>query len=509
VVKPANILFLMTDQHRWDALGVENPLIKTPNLDRLARSGIRYRQAVCNAPMCVPSRHSMMLGLYPSQCGVRHNTQFIPRDEELPAPTLAGRLRDLGYQTAGFGKTHWFLGERYSKAGTRVEPSTRGFEVKAQARPADVFTRQPGATVMEEDAPEFFQQHAGEVRAFGPGGENLAGYKGLTSQLPPGAHREAWLTEKTLDFLRTGRDPSRPLFLYVSFDFPHAGFNVPAEFEALYQLDDIAEPAEPPWQNLPDEHTHPDMRIPQWYDLTPEERRRSILRYYALCSYVDAQFGKILAALEETGEMENTNVLFTADHGEMLGERHGQFKKYCLYEASVRVPLIVAGPAVPPAQRGTIDERPAELVDVLPTLLDMAGSQPPQTFPGGSLLRGPVRPAAFAELHGTGYDLPPGIPPGEWRNHECIQMAPSYMWRSREWKLILHLPGPLADAAHRLDTVRGELYDLAQDPQEWRNLYDEPDQKDRREGMTRDLLLYLATVWARFPYGETRVQLRV
>lgn len=507
-LKRENILFLMTDQHRWDALGVENPLVKTPNLDRLARSGIRYRQAVCNAPMCVPSRYSMMLGLYPSQCGVRHNTQCIPRDDDLPVPSFAERLHELGYQTAGFGKTHWFLGERYIKPETKTQPSsTRGFEVKAQARPADPFTRNPGATVMEEDAPEYFNLHAAETRAFGPGGENLLGYKGLTSQLPPGAHREGWLTKQALDFLSSGRDRSRPLFLYLSYDFPHAGFNVPAEFEALYNLDDIPEAEEPPWEGrLPEEHTPTAMRIPQWYDLSSEERRRGILRYYAACSYVDAQFGKVIDSLEREGELENTNVIFASDHGEMLGERHGQFKKYCLYESSVRVPLILSGPGVPLARMGTVDARAAELVDVLPTLLDLAGGCVPTELPGESLLRPAERPAAFAEMHGTGYDLPPGIPPSDWKNHTCIQIAPAYMWRSEEWKLILYLPGPLEKAANRLLSVRGELYHLTEDPHEWHNLYDASDQRERREQMTRELLFYLATVWARFPYGETRVR---
>jgi len=101
-----NILFLQTDQQRWDAVGYANRAVKTPNLDRLAERGVSFSQCVCNAPMCVPSRYSMMLGLYPSQIGVRHNAQMFERDELLPVPTLAQRLLDAGYETAGFGKTH-------------------------------------------------------------------------------------------------------------------------------------------------------------------------------------------------------------------------------------------------------------------------------------------------------------------------------------------------------------------------------------------------------------------
>ena len=120
-----NIIFLMTDQQRWDALGCVDSVVQTPNLDRLADAGIRFNQAVCNNPMCVPSRYSMMTGLYSSQSGLRHNTQMCPTDADLPIPVLPELLHDLGYQTAGFGKTHWYIGSHIS-ANMQVEASTRG-----------------------------------------------------------------------------------------------------------------------------------------------------------------------------------------------------------------------------------------------------------------------------------------------------------------------------------------------------------------------------------------------
>ena len=124
--RPPNIIFLMTDQQRWDALGVLNPAIKTPNLDRLARQGILFRQAVCQAPMCVPSRYALMLGLYPSQMKVLTNGDSLS-DEQLPATPLPEILRKAGYQTAGFGKTPW----------RQPIPSTRGFEVRAIGEPRE------------------------------------------------------------------------------------------------------------------------------------------------------------------------------------------------------------------------------------------------------------------------------------------------------------------------------------------------------------------------------------
>jgi len=107
--KQTNILFLMTDQHRWNCLGIHNPIVKTPNLDQLARRGVLFSNAICNNPMCVPSRYSMMTGLYSSQTGVRHNTQMCPAEDDMVIPTLVERLRELGYQTAGFGKMHWYI----------------------------------------------------------------------------------------------------------------------------------------------------------------------------------------------------------------------------------------------------------------------------------------------------------------------------------------------------------------------------------------------------------------
>lgn len=125
-----NVIFFMTDQQRWDALGVANPLVKTPNLDRLARTGIRFDQAVCQAPMCVPSRYSLMFGYYPSQIGVRSNGGGLFFEDRLPSTPLPELMRRQGYQTAGFGKTHWNHGF------LNPAPPTRGFEVRAEGQAA-------------------------------------------------------------------------------------------------------------------------------------------------------------------------------------------------------------------------------------------------------------------------------------------------------------------------------------------------------------------------------------
>src|SRR5215210_2832024 len=297
-----NILFLMADQYRWDALGSVNPLRKTPTLDSLAARGVRCSRAVVNAPMCMPSRYSLMTGLYPSQVGVRHNAQMCPTDEDLPAPVLAQRLREAGYQTAGFGKTHWYLGEELAPK-VPVKTSTRGFEVRAQRNTDEPGRVEPGAAQMGHERPEDFAALAAETKPEGSG-ETVAAYKGFTSSVPPEKHSEAWLTEKALEFLDGGRDETKPFFLYLSFDFPHAPFNVPPGYEELYDLDEI--PPRPMPADGADLAGHAGAQSESWdewlRETTTLERRRTTLRYYALCSYVDAQFGRVLSRLEETGE---------------------------------------------------------------------------------------------------------------------------------------------------------------------------------------------------------------
>jgi arylsulfatase A-like enzyme len=186
-MKKPNILFLMTDQQRHDALGCANPVYHTPTLDALAARGVRFSQAVCNVPICVPSRYAMMTGLYGFQCGVKHNTQMITRDADLPVPVLAQRLRDAGYQTAGMGKTHWYIGSAIMPDAP-VEGSRRGFEVRAiQARP-EPNNDESGSRYMADDEPEWYDRVVQQSQKAGAGGEAVSGYIGETSTVPPDHH---------------------------------------------------------------------------------------------------------------------------------------------------------------------------------------------------------------------------------------------------------------------------------------------------------------------------------
>lgn len=484
-VRSPDIIFLMTDQQRWDALGVLNPNIKTPALDRVAREGVLFRQAVCHAPMCVPSRYAMMLGMYPSQLGVFTNGDSLP-DDRLPVPALPEIMRRAGYQTAGFGKTHWRQGI----------PSTRGFESRATDEPKGGVNSESGAFTMSDDNPEGRKAYFEEVKTYGPGEEGVNGYIGCVSKVPARNHRDGWVAEQCLKFLDKDVDPARPLFLYLSFIKPHAGFNVPKEFEDLYDINTIPDTPQPPWQDEPDTHMTAYEADPSsgtrykewratWEKMTPLERRRTTLRYYANCSWLDSYFGQVLDKLKKMGRLDNALIVFTSDHGEMLGERNYRFSKYCLYDSSVRVPLILAGPLIPKSLRGTIDDRPAEHVDLVPTLARAAGKPADARLPGINLLGDLRREGSFSEFHGGGPLL-----------------APAYMWRKKDWKLILFVPGRLDGAAAQARLEKGELYNLKDDPHEWNNLYADAKYAAVREKMKTELLVHLACVLSSTPRSQ-------
>ena len=462
-VERPNIIFLMDDQHRWDALGVENPEVITPTLDNLAKSGVRFTQAVCQAPMCIASRNSMMFGLYANQTGVLRNGRGIP-DDKLPIKPLAQVFADAGYETAGFGKTHW---------GVRC--STRGFETRYAA---EVF--EEGAIMMKDLDPQAKQRYAEETADYGPGEEDPSGYIGETSKLPERDHRDGWVTEKCLDYIKD-REDERPLFLYLSFLKPHAGHNVPAGFEDKYNLDETEYVKQPPWEKDNSPHAEGINRRELyegfWKDATEQQWKEMTMRYYANCTWIDDMFDRALKALEEKGLLENAIVIYVSDHGEMLGERYYRFNKYCLYESSVRVPIIISGSALPKEWKGKEDARPAELADVYPTLLKAAGIEVPEKAVGLNLLnRDDTREASFCALHE--------------REDEA-----SFMVRTENHKLILCFARKEdASTYTKADILCGEFYDLKKDPKEWNDLYDDNNITELKSEMTDFMMAKLSTM---------------
>lgn len=457
-----NIIFLMDDQHRWDALGVVNPTVRTPVLDKLAREGVFFRQAVCQAPMSIASRNSMMLGVYPNQIGTLRNEPG-PTDEMLPTVPLAEMIRRAGYETAGFGKIHW---------GRTV--GLRGFETRYEAE-----CRETGAVMMEDVDPEKYHRYNDEVKDFGPGEENNAGYIGCVSALPENEHRDGWLTEKCIEYLRN-REDDRPLFLYLSYYKPHAGHNVPEKYERMYDGVEIGYAVQPPWMEDCSPHAEGinrrEMYVDFWKQATQEQWRLMTSRYYANCTWMDSMYGEVLDVLEAKGLLENALVVYLSDHGEMLGERYYRFNKYCLYESSIRVPMIFSGSALPERMRHRVDDRPAELVDVYTTLTKFAGCADSDILPGIDLLSDETRDAGFCALHERPTEA-------------------AFMWRTSCHKLILCMKRkPDASLYGYDDIIGGELYDLVQDPDEWCNKFSDPAYTSIKEQMTSELMEKIRSV---------------
>jgi arylsulfatase A-like enzyme len=475
--KRPNIIFIMDDQHRWDALGMVNPQVITPTLDSLAKTGVYFDQAVCQAPICVPSRNSIMFGLYPNQTGVYRNSDGVP-DSLQPGKTMAQYFKDAGYETAGFGKTHW----------GKFKTDTRGFETRYTSE-----IPEKGGISMAERNPEAKARYDAEIADMGPGEENNIGYLGFTSKLPEEDHRDGWITKQAINYIEE-REDERPLFFYLSYMKPHAGHNVPEGYEDLYDLKNIEYAKQPPLKYVKntssrefsqqteeyDYSVHAkgvnrrEMYVDYWKNASNEEWKLMTMRYYANVTWIDDMMGRVLKSLEEKGLLENTIIVYTSDHGEMLGEHYYRFNKYTLYDASVRVPMILAGSALPESvKRNTVNSTPTENIDIMPTLLDFAGIKTEKELPGENLLAENGRDSSFSSLHE--------------REGEA-----AFMWRTKTDKLILVFKRKEnANDYTSEDIITGEFYDLENDPMEWKDLYNSAEVKTIQELFQKQLIKHL------------------
>jgi arylsulfatase A-like enzyme len=457
-----NIIFIMDDQHRWNALGKINPTVITPTLDGLAEEGVFFDQAVCQAPMCTPSRNSMMFGLYPNQTGVYSNGKGIP-DSLLPGKTIAQYFKDAGYETVGFGKTHWGGRQRYN---------TRGFETRYVSE-----IKEKGAVSMAEMNPEAKKRYDAEIKVMGSGEENNIGYLGFTSKLKEEDHRDGWITQQAIKYIDQRKD-NRPLFFYLSYMKPHAGHNVPEGFEERYDLDSISYAQQPNWTKDYSPHAEGvnrrDLYENYWKNASETEWKLMTMRYYANITWIDDMMGRVLKKLEKKGLLENTIIVYTSDHGEMLGDRFYRFNKYNLYDGSVKIPMILAGSALPKSiQKNSIDSSPTENIDLLPTLLYAADIAPERSLPGINLLGSESRAASFSALHERAGEA-------------------AFMWRNASHKLILVFKRKKnANDYSDQDILTGELYDLKNDPQEWTDLFNDQDFQNTKKEMSTALLNHL------------------
>jgi arylsulfatase A-like enzyme len=486
-----NILFITTDQHHYSVLGSVNPRVQTPHLDRLAREGARFERAYCVNPTCSPSRATMITGLYPAWHGCWAIGVKLPED----VPTAGDLFQQHGYQSILVGKAHF--------QPLRSLPGMESIESQPLMRDLDFWRHFHGPWYgfnhIETARMHANESHAGQHYALWLEEKGLANWQeyfdpwppqsnskysgpyytrdSLTWDLPEELHPTHWVGERAVANIERCVAADQPFFLWASFFDPHPPYILPepwasqydpaempvgqfqpGEFDAMpphfrqtrEEAPDFSHLNEPGGQSLHGFHSHLH---------SDAELRRSMACYYGMVSLVDAEVGRILEALDRLGIAENTLVIFSTDHGHLLGQ-HGLIAKGAFhYEDLLRIPMITRYPGHIPA--GTVSNTLQSQIDFVPTFLDAAGIPVPGLMQGASQL-----PVWAGERPG------------------------------REWALVENRHNPTTVDLRTLVTDRykitvyrsadyGELFDLQADPGELHNRWSDPACAD----IKRDLLL--------------------
>ena len=428
--KRPNILWICTDQQRYDTIhALGNHHIRTPNLDWLVAQGVAFTHAHCQSPICTPSRASFLTGMYPStvHACINGNDHW---DEA--APLITKTLADTGYDCALAGKFHL-------SSAMAHEP---------ELRPKDDGYRR------------FWYSHAPH-QGIGKGnqytdwltsiGQDYNKLKKKYGYIPARWHQTTWCADRAIEFMKEKHNG--PWLCSVNIYDPHGPFDPPQEYLDRFDIDSLPGPlfresdlaaqqrlAGIMFQSKAKRPAYPDAKL-------------TLAKYWAQIELIDENVGRMLESLEETGQRENTLVIFTSDHGEMAGD-HGLNKKGCrFYEGLVRVPLVFCWPGR--FKEGLRSDALVELLDIAATLLELNGLPAPKTMHGRSLLpilTGQTDPAHHRDFVRCEY-------------YEVLEGPRSYatMLRTREYKLVNY---------HGREP--GELFDLTKDPQEFENQWDNP-----------------------------------
>lgn len=477
-----NVLYIMTDQQPASCVGAfGNPTLRTPALDELAARGCRFERFYIAGFPCSPSRASMLTGLYPHHHGVEQNDVVL--DPTLPC--LGNLCAAAGYDTAYFGKWH-LGGNMYRDREDRRAPGLGGNWYFRRVEGADGFKFEAVEGGVGEDGPQNgFATWAGGwkdyhtwlraqgrddlLKAFPAVGNHNDAPSGpddvhAFSQLPPDLHVEAFSAGRAEQFVRSHAG-GRPWCVVLSFYGPHHPVAPPKPWDDMYPMEQVQLPPNhrDTLEGKPLRQFNGDTyRLPKWSD---DQFKDYIRRYWGYCSYIDSQIGRVFEALRQTGQWDNTIVIFTSDHGDMLAA-HGMIHKLgtCGYEELYRVPTIVHIPGV--TRAGSRRSQLASNIDLLPTILEASGIPLPSKLDGKSLIpvlkdpSAPGREAIFSDCSDT-----------------------TLVTRDERYKFVLNW--------RRRDL--DELYDLQADPGEMRNLAADPAykaqleaQRDRVLAWTRD-----------------------
>jgi choline-sulfatase len=459
--RPKNVLLLMSDQHRRDCLGIEgNRFARTPNLDALARTGARFGSAYCSNPVCTPSRASLLTGLYTHNHQAWNNTTPWPFDRK----TAAHYFGRAGYMTALIGKMHF------------VDAQTHGFDYHLDFNDwyqylgpktklyADELSRANSGSGM----PQIDDLWRGQGDPW-KGVRTLDSRKGAVavgraSEIPEQDHFDNFVARETVRFLKT-HGKRQPFFAICSCLKPHDPFMPAQRFASMFRAEDMQLP--PTWgkvdlSQVPKE-VGDAIRV---NGPTPEladsaEAKQRIAMYYANLAQLDDALGQVLTALRELDLERDTIVLYTSDHGEMLGD-HGLWQKFQFYEGSCGVPLMVRAPGV--TTPGSRCSMPVSQVGVLPALAESCGVTTPRLDAPGFVPQ--LRDVSAVR------DLP------VFSEFNLQTPRAKYMLRRNNFKYTFRV------------NDMPELYDMTRDPDEMTNLALKPEQRERVEQMKQELFAW-------------------
>jgi len=436
-----NVLLICVDDLKPLLGCYGDKLVKSPNIDRLAARGVLFEAAYCNQAVCSPSRNALMAGLRPQSLGIYDlGTNF--RKSAPDAVTLTQHFMHNGYRAEGLGKI-WHVGhgntnDAASWSVPHYTPNAAGYLLKENNPPKSA----------PENAPSENQKESWKLPRGAPT---------ESADVPDNKYGDGMIADEAIKRIEAAKqNPDEPLFLAVGFMKPHLPFVAPKKYWDLYdpaafklaELQTAPEgaPSFAPttWGEL---RQYRDM--PEVGPLTPDQQRHLIHGYHAATSYMDAQLGRVLDALDSGGLAQNTIIILWGDHGWHLGD-HGMWCKHTNYEQAAHIPLIVAAPGVKPARTKAL----VETVDIYPTLSELAGLPDPAKIDGRSfaaVLKNPDAPARESVIH---------VYPRADKLGRAIRTD---RYRMVEWKTI----GAPADSAVM------ELYDYQADPAETKNLADE------------------------------------
>lgn len=486
-MKP-NIILITADQHRADAIGAENSNIHTPTLDALSASGCRFTACITPNLVCQPSRASMLTGLMPLTHGVRDN------GIDLPAATgengFAASLARQGYQTSFFGKAHFSTKSTFVPTGTPEDRASGPLYEEGWMGPYMGFAHteltvlghfhksRPPVRPVVGHWERWFLARGTDEEALAKWAQSSRPGTGAAqtwaSALPEQWHSSTWIADRAIDWIGQ-RASEEPFCTWISFPDPHHPFDCPSPWNSLHKPADMVLPRHRvrdldsrPWWHKASLEGKPQLRDPEMLKFREEGSRvppqtdemlaEMMANYYGMISLVDHNVGRIIAKLESSGLLSNTYIVYTSDHGELMGNHGLYLKGPTPYEDLLRVPMIINGPGV---VGGSTVDQPVSTLDLAATFGEWSGGGVPPDSQGQSL-------AALC----TGTEANPRKAAySEWyvNASRCGVELQLHTVRTRTAKLTVEL---LSGA--------GEMYDLAADPHEMTNVFDHPDYSQLR-----------------------------